>query len=621
MFFYKQTKGETALYKIYLYKLILSYLFEKYSEAYQNAAEARTHLKSVPGSSEYMTFFFYDTLTKLSVFPDSSWRFQKSLLLKIYSNLRTFRKFARAAPMNCQHKLLLINAELCRVTGRPEKAAMLYEKAIEEALKNEYVNDAALACELAGKFYNSGNRKLIAQYYLLQAYKFYQQWGALTKVSSMEQKYSFIFEQQQLENQLNTYTWSRIQNVSPAFPAEREAKELDLQSILGATAAISSEVQLDKLLKKLVKIAVENTGAQQGYLILIKDSEFFIEAESSIEVEEQVIVESVPIKGNKFICEAIVQFAYVTQENLVIENAIQHPDFSSEPVIKNNGSKSILCMPIIHQGNVIGLLYFENKLITNAFTNDRIELLKLLSGQMAISLQNALNEQKKMNVIIEREKLLKKINLHQQELLKTKIEIQEQTFNNISGEIHDNIGQTLSFIKLNINTIDTGFPEVAKEKLLESKNLLTKVIQDLRDLAKTLNTDFIAKQGLTNAIDQQLQFLKRAGLYTVRFSVNGDVPRYESLSELVIFRIVQELLNNVVKHAEATTINIEMQYKEAKLIITVQDNGKGFDVEKQHLSDNKGLGLRNIHNRLALVKGSIFLRVIRKRELRLRLNY
>lgn len=607
IFFHKETKGETGLYKIYLNKLILSYLFERYSEAQQNAEEAVSYLKSVPGSPEVMIFYFYDTLTKLSMLHTYSGRSKSNLEKKIYSNCKKFKKFAQFAPMNASHKLLLIEAELCRVTGRLEKAALLYDNAIEEAGKNEYINDLALSCELAGKFYHSQNRGLLSQHYLLNAYKFYEQWGAFNKVRDMDQKYPYLLEKHQMERSINSFRLNSEQTKfsTPGFLPQMSSQELDLDSILKATVAISSEVQLSKLLRKLVRIAVENAGAQKGYLILKKDSELCIEAEGSINPEEEVVVQSVPIKGNKSVSEAIVQFVWVTKENLVIDNAIEHPVFSLDPVVIGKISKSILCMPVLHQGIVLGLLYFENDLITNAFTQDRIELLRLLSGQMAISLQNALNEQKKMNALMEREKLLGQINLHQQELLKTKLEIQEQTFHNISGEIHDNIGQALSFIKLNINTIDVNLPDIAREKLFELQILLTKVIQDLRDLAKTLNTDYIDKIGLVDAIDRQLQFLKKTGLYTVKLSIKGEVVKYESQNELVLFRIVQELLNNVVKHAQATTIDIILEYQSKKLVIIVSDNGKGFENKKQQLQGNDGLGLRNIQNRITLINGNI----------------
>jgi len=146
----------------------------------------------------------------------------------------------------------------------------------------------------------------------------------------------------------------------------------------------------------------------------------------------------------------------------------------------------------------------------------------------------------------------------QQELLKTQLEIQEETFRNISQEIHDNIGQALSFVKLNLNTVDPHNASLVIDKLSESKNLLTKTIQDLRDIARSLNTDFISDIGLPVAIEQQVQMLERTKQYKINFLVEGTPFKNNSQRELVVYRIVQELLNNIVKHSEASEINIEM---------------------------------------------------------------
>lgn len=194
----------------------------------------------------------------------------------------------------------------------------------------------------------------------------------------------------------------------------------------------------------------------------------------------------------------------------------------------------------------------------------------------------------------------------QQELLKTRLEIQEETFRNISQEIHDNIGQALSFVKLNLNTVDPNNAAVVIDKLSESKNLLTKTIQDLRDIARSLNTDFISDIGLPVAIEQQLEILRKTDQYEINFLGEGIIYKNNSQRELVVFRIVQELLNNIVKHAEASEINLEMHYLSEKLIITVEDNGKGFNVEAMRLSEsNRGLGLRNMINRMNMIGGII----------------
>lgn len=197
----------------------------------------------------------------------------------------------------------------------------------------------------------------------------------------------------------------------------------------------------------------------------------------------------------------------------------------------------------------------------------------------------------------------------QQELLKTRLEIQEETFRNISQEIHDNIGQALSLVKLNLNTVDPHNAALVINKLSESKNLLTKTIQDLRDIARSLNTDFISDIGLTVAVEQLLQILERTGQYKISFSVEGSSYKNNPQRELVIYRIVQELLNNIVKHADADDINIEMHYLSDKLVITVKDNGRGFDTRAVRSSESSnGLGLRNMATRMNLISGSIDIR-------------
>ena len=188
-------------------------------------------------------------------------------------------------------------------------------------------------------------------------------------------------------------------------------------------------------------------------------------------------------------------------------------------------------------------------------------------------------------------------------LMNTQLEIQEQTLQNISQEIHDNIGQTLSFIKLNINMVSAEISDPDKEKLNESKSLLTKVIQDLRDLSKTLNSDFIKEIGLVRAIEQQLQILQKSGVYKTNLLVTGAAFELPLQFKLVVFRVVQEALNNIVKHSDASSINISLNYEPEKLIIVVNDNGKGFDIKE--LESNKGIGLRNMVNRMHLIKGYI----------------
>jgi signal transduction histidine kinase len=190
---------------------------------------------------------------------------------------------------------------------------------------------------------------------------------------------------------------------------------------------------------------------------------------------------------------------------------------------------------------------------------------------------------------------------YQQELLQTQLEIQEQTLKTISQEIHDNIGQVLSLAKLNLNTMETDKPEELKEKIIDSKKLVSKAIQDLRDLSKSMNTDNIEALGLVRAVEYEMDMIRKTGFKT-ELNVEGSIIRLEPQKELILFRIIQEVTNNIIKHAEAASIEIKIAYTENELKIEVKDDGKGFDLSS--LNENAkefGIGIRNMHSRARLI--------------------
>ena len=191
----------------------------------------------------------------------------------------------------------------------------------------------------------------------------------------------------------------------------------------------------------------------------------------------------------------------------------------------------------------------------------------------------------------------------EKEILESKLEIQEQTLKNISQEIHDNIGQALSLVKLNINTININEPAQIQNKINDSRQLITKAIQDLRDLSKSLNTDYIVDSGLSKALEYQLDMIRKTGVYEVKFEIEGKQYRLGNQQELILFRIVQEVLNNIMKHAKATLIDVKLLFEPALFTLKIIDNGVGFDTSKIEHNDysNLGLGVRNMHNRAKMI--------------------
>jgi len=202
--------------------------------------------------------------------------------------------------------------------------------------------------------------------------------------------------------------------------------------------------------------------------------------------------------------------------------------------------------------------------------------------------------------------LLEKENMKvsfQRNLLQTQLEIQEQTLNTISQEIHDNIGQILSLAKLNLGTMDLQKPELLQQKIDDSRVLVGKAIQDLRDLSRSLNTDYVQQMGLQRAIEYELELLRKAGKHETRMDIQGAVYRLETQKELILFRIVQEILNNVIKHANASRITVQLNYKPELFILSVADNGEGFDISLLKETENSkfGIGIKNMHNRAKLI--------------------
>jgi len=189
-----------------------------------------------------------------------------------------------------------------------------------------------------------------------------------------------------------------------------------------------------------------------------------------------------------------------------------------------------------------------------------------------------------------------------QELLKTQLEVQEQTLNYVSTEIHDNITQVLSFVKLTLGSIAGGVEEEKKGKVLETRELVAQSITDLRDLSKSLSFEHIASQGLIRTIEKEVERINKSGLIEVALGQEGNSYPLGEQRELVLFRIFQESLNNTLKHAGARHLRIMLQYDNDLFTLTLEDDGSGFSAEA--LENKSGSGLRNIENRATMIGGT-----------------
>lgn len=190
---------------------------------------------------------------------------------------------------------------------------------------------------------------------------------------------------------------------------------------------------------------------------------------------------------------------------------------------------------------------------------------------------------------------------HQNTLLQSQLEIQEQTFQNISREIHDNIGQKLTLAKLHLNTLDYGHKEKTALQVNGSINMISEAINDLSDISRSMSSEILLNNGLIKALEFEEAQLQKSGIYKISLCTSGNTVFMDANTELVLFRIAQEAINNIIKHAQATTINIQLHYNSVLFTMAITDNGRGFNIEETHY----GTGLQNIKKRIAILKGRL----------------
>lgn len=195
----------------------------------------------------------------------------------------------------------------------------------------------------------------------------------------------------------------------------------------------------------------------------------------------------------------------------------------------------------------------------------------------------------------------------EKELLAAQLEMQEQTLKHISQEVHDNVNHTLGVAKVHLYGIRPEKENGIGERVTAATELVTKAMADLRNLSKTLNADAMLANGIEQAIETELTLIGKSAVFETRFSVRGEPLPIDPKKELILFRIVQEILNNAIKHSGAGLLHIDLDYTPTGLLLTVTDNGKGFDAEAVKADPQRGIGLRNMENRASLIGGSLLL--------------
>ncbi|MEG3848132.1 AAA family ATPase [Microcoleus sp. herbarium19] len=438
-------KSFTLSCQVYNAKTVLNFLFGNYAQALENSSLFEQQKEAAAGLYSVASNNFYRSLCLLALYPKADKIEQKQYLKKVVQNQKKMKKWAVHAAMNYQHKYDLVAAEKARVLGQNTAAMDLYDRAIDGAAKNGYIQEEALAYELAGEFYQSLGKQIISQAYLTKAYYGYIRWGALAKVKHLESIHPFLVAQ---THAAETRTLDVTRTSSGNTTSNSLGDFLDVATFIKSSQAINSEIVLENLLTKLIKIILENAAAQKVVLLLLKDDRLCIEAVGNSTDTTCTVLQSIPFENSQDLPVSVVNYVFRSQKPLVLDDATVTAPFNADACIREFEIKSILCLPIIYQSQLQGIIYLENKLAAAAFTADRVEVLKVLVSQVAIAIENArlyAREQEKSQQL---EKSFAELQQAQLQLIQS--EKMSALGNLIAGVAHE-INNPLGFIAGNVD--------------------------------------------------------------------------------------------------------------------------------------------------------------------------
>lgn len=382
-----QSNNDWLLFIAYFAKMTYSYFFKAYDQAFEAGMRAQRHVVACAAYLPAPQHTFYFSLTLLGYWSHCDRTQQESILNQVAENQAKQKIWADHCPENFHHKYVLIQAEIARVLGNAWEASELYEQAIQGAKRYEFLHEEAIAYERAADFYGSLGREELSLFYLKNAHYCYSQWGATAKVKALEVEYPQLLIG--VTNQPNTQRSQTIISTTGGTTTEG----LDLTTVIKASQILAGEVVLTKLVTKMLETVIENAGAQKGFLLLEQAGTWGIEAEGRVDSTEQITVLQtgaiVPENSTSLVTSAIINYVVHTQETVVLNDATCEGQFTSDPYITATQPKSVLCVPLVNQGQLNGILYLENNLATGVFTPERVEILSILSSQAAIAVENS----------------------------------------------------------------------------------------------------------------------------------------------------------------------------------------------------------------------------------------
>jgi signal transduction histidine kinase len=649
---HEKGKDFSGLCVFYMNRMLLAYLFGRNREALENGEQSIKLIDNVLAGPHVSCILYFYTLTLLRVAGDDPSKRSVSLR-RAEANMAKLKKFAKSNPAIFSSKLHLVEAEWHRIRGKNAAAAASYRNAIQAARDNEFIHEEAIAHELAAAFWRADDSDK-SRWHLVEARKAYRKWGAPAKVAQLDR----LFDLKPVSATPGGVTTIRSGGHSSA--------ELDMLSLTKAALAIAGEIHLDKLMSKLMNVVVENAGAQRGYLVIERDGRWRIEAAGQADESENLdVILPTPLQGCSAVAESVIQYVIRTREDLVLGDVRRDSRFANDPVVQRKQLQSVLCLPVVNQGKIIGILYAENNLTAGVFTDQRVQFMKLLSGQVAVSLENALQyerlEQKvasRTAEVVQQKEVLEK-SLHDLKMAQAKLVESEKmaSLGQLTAGIAHEINNPINFVAVGVKNLVRNFeeaqqvmdtylnpdaePDAVAQQLSEKerRRQMLEIFEDSAGLFKSIQngverTISIVKSlrnfsrldegeiktvDLHEGLDSTLEILqgqirKKADI----IKKYGDLPPVECAAGK-INQIFLNIINNALQAIQGHgTITLETRFwpERREVEIAISDTGSGMNEATRRrlfepffttkpVGEGTGLGLSISYNIIEEHKGRI----------------
>ena len=623
---FKKSRNFVGLSIHYSCQMHLSYLFGHIFEAIDSINEGENYLSAIGGYIILPEFAFFASLTclaagELATNGQKNQHFERSQLWSDRLNM-----WANHAPMNYQHKADLVEAERQRLLGNKIEAIDLYDRAISGAKENRYIQEEALANELAAKFYLDWGKEKIARAYLIDAYYCYARWGAKAKTDDLEERYPELLKPiLQRTRDFWSSEISLMASHSQTASVANISSILDFSSLLKASQTLSGEIELDRLLSTLMKIILENAGSTKGALLLTGEQGLTVEAIASRKNDElqlDLLNQSMSLEDYQDLPVGLINYVRRTTQTALLDAKTAQTQFAADKYLQCFSPQSLLGLPLLERGNLIGVLYLENTLTADAFTKDRIELLDALCAQAAISLTNArLYRQAQQAVkdlqeaqlqLVQNEKMATLGNLvagvaheinnpvgfiggnvnaaqeHLQDLLDI-LALYQQKYPNPDAELAEELEER------DIEFIGEDFPKLI-DSMQEGCDRIREISRSLRTFSRT-DTDAKTEFNLHDGIDSTLLILKYRLKANEHRPAIDIVKNYGNLPEVNCYagpinQVFINLLANAIdaldegnvgktfheiaRSPNCITINTFLSEDKQNVIIQIADNGTGM---------------------------------------------